>query len=184
MRTIALRLHPGADLKAELLALATRERVQAGWVLTCVGSLSRVRLRLAGGAEHGTWQGPFEIVALTGTLSGDGGHLHLAAAAGVVVTGYVDRATGTIGDGSIPLVMIPFAILALAIVGTVTFWTMVIALSIASWLITARVVRGELAIPAEHDHLAGAGVGAAGGVDRGAGASGARGDRPRGPPRG
>jgi uncharacterized protein len=80
MRTIALRLGPGADLKAELLAFAAREGVRAGWVLTCVGSLSPVRLRLAGGTEHATWQGPFEIVALTGTLSQDGGHLHLAVA--------------------------------------------------------------------------------------------------------
>ena len=80
MRTIALRLRPGADLKAELLALAARERIRAGWMLTCVGSLSRVRRRLAGGTEHATWQGPFEIVALTGTLSQDGGHLHLAVA--------------------------------------------------------------------------------------------------------
>jgi hypothetical protein len=80
MRTIALRLGPGADLKAELLALAAREGVRAGWVLTCVGSLSPARLRLAGGTEHATWHGLFEIVALTGTLSQDGGHLHLAVA--------------------------------------------------------------------------------------------------------
>src|SRR4029450_6445920 len=80
MRTIALRLRPGADLKAELLALAARERIRAGWILTCVGSLSRVRLRLPADTEHATWQGAFEIVALTGTLSQDGGHLHLAVA--------------------------------------------------------------------------------------------------------
>jgi uncharacterized protein len=80
MRTIALRLRPGADLKAELLGLAVRERIRAGWVLTCVGSLSQVRLRLAGGTEHAAWQGALEIVALTGTLSQDGGHLHLAVA--------------------------------------------------------------------------------------------------------
>ena len=80
MRTIALRLSPSADLKGELLALAARERLRAGWVLTCVGSLSPARLRLAGGAEHATLQGPLEIVALTGTLSQDGGHLHLAVA--------------------------------------------------------------------------------------------------------
>jgi predicted DNA-binding protein with PD1-like motif len=88
MRTIALRLRPGADLKAELLAVAAREGVRAGWLVTCVGSLSRVRLRLAGGAEHATWQGAFEIVALTGTLSQDGGHLHLAVA---------DQQGGTVG---------------------------------------------------------------------------------------
>jgi hypothetical protein len=49
-------------------------------VLTCVGSLSQARLRLAGGTDHATWQGPFEILALTGTLSQDGSHLHLAVA--------------------------------------------------------------------------------------------------------
>jgi uncharacterized protein len=80
MRTIALRLRPGADLKGELLALTARERVRAGWVLACVGSLSQARLRLAGGAEHASWRGTFEIVALTGTLSRGGGHLHLAVA--------------------------------------------------------------------------------------------------------
>jgi predicted DNA-binding protein with PD1-like motif len=80
MRTIVMRLRTGADLKGELLALAARECIRAGWVLTCVGSLSTARLRLAGGAEHATWQGPLEIVALTGTLSQDGGHLHLAVA--------------------------------------------------------------------------------------------------------
>jgi predicted DNA-binding protein with PD1-like motif len=30
MRTIALRLRPGADLKAELLALAARDGIRAG----------------------------------------------------------------------------------------------------------------------------------------------------------
>ena len=80
MRTIAVRLRPGADLKGELVALAARQRVPAGWVLTCVASLSQVRMQLAGGAEHATWQGPFEIIALTGTLSQDGGHLHLVVA--------------------------------------------------------------------------------------------------------
>jgi uncharacterized protein len=63
-----------------MLALAARDRVRAGWMLTCVGSLSRVRLRLAHGTEHAAWQGAFEIVALTWTLSQDGGHLHLAVA--------------------------------------------------------------------------------------------------------
>jgi uncharacterized protein len=80
MRTIAVRLRPGAHLKAELLALAAREGLCAGWVLTCVGSLSQARLRLAGGTDHATWQGAFEILALTGTLSQDGSHLHLAVA--------------------------------------------------------------------------------------------------------
>jgi predicted DNA-binding protein with PD1-like motif len=79
-RTIVARLLPGQDLKRELLALAEREAVQAGWVLTCVGSLSQAVLRLAGGGEHITWREPLEIVSLVGTLSEGGGHLHLSVA--------------------------------------------------------------------------------------------------------
>jgi predicted DNA-binding protein with PD1-like motif len=50
MRTVVVRLRPGQDLRPELLAVAERERIQAGLVLTGVGSLSRARLRLAGAA--------------------------------------------------------------------------------------------------------------------------------------
>jgi hypothetical protein len=80
VRTFAIRLRPGQDLERELLALAEREGIQAGWVLTCVGSLSRAVLRLAGGREHAVREEPFEIVSLVGTLSADGGHLHLSVA--------------------------------------------------------------------------------------------------------
>src|SRR5512132_1982859 len=92
MRAIALRLRPGADLKAELLTLAAREGVQAGWVLTCVGSL--VAGQAAARRRRRARQGAFEIVALTGTLSRDGGHLHLAVAdhQGRTVGGHLTRA--------------------------------------------------------------------------------------------
>ena len=80
MRTVAVRLRPGQDLRRELLAVAERERIQAGWVLTGVGSLSRATLRLAGAARHATLEGALEIVALVGTLSRGGSHLHLAVA--------------------------------------------------------------------------------------------------------
>jgi uncharacterized protein len=80
VRTVAVRLRPGQDLRRELLAVAERERIQAGWVLTGVGSLSRATLRLAGAARHATLEGDLEIVALVGTLSQGGSHLHLAVA--------------------------------------------------------------------------------------------------------
>jgi predicted DNA-binding protein with PD1-like motif len=80
MRTFAVRLLPGQDLKGELIALTEREGIQAGWVLTCVGSLSRAVLRLAGGGEHATREEPLEIVSLVGTLSTSGSHLHLSVA--------------------------------------------------------------------------------------------------------
>ena len=91
MRTVVVRLRPGQDLERELLAVAERERIQAGWVLTCVGSLSRATLRLAGATRQRTTDGALEIVALAGTLSTAGSHLHLAVAddRGVTVGGHL-----------------------------------------------------------------------------------------------
>ncbi|MGE0495304.1 MAG: PPC domain-containing DNA-binding protein [Vulcanimicrobiota bacterium] len=74
----ALRLSPGQDLKAELVGYIQQHHLQAGAIVTCVGSLERVVLRLADQAEGTTFEGKFEIVSLVGTLSPDGVHLHLA----------------------------------------------------------------------------------------------------------
>lgn len=78
MRTIAVRLRPGADLRTELVALTQRESLQAPFVLTCVGSLSKVGLRMAGRPETQRFEGDYEIVSLVGTLAEDGPHLHMA----------------------------------------------------------------------------------------------------------
>lgn len=74
----ALRLSPGQDLKAELVRYIRQQHIQAGAIVTCVGSLERVVLRLADQPEGTTFEGKFEIVSLVGTLSPDGVHLHLA----------------------------------------------------------------------------------------------------------
>lgn len=83
LRAYALRLHPGDDLRAALLAFVASQRLQAGAVLTCVGSLTTLCLRLANQEAATTYQGHFEIVSLAGTLSASGGsHLHLSASDG------------------------------------------------------------------------------------------------------
>ena len=69
------------------------------------------------------------------------------------VGGKLDNALMRFLDALYGLPYLPFAILALAIVGTVSFWTMVIALSIASWFITARVVRGQTLTLKENDYV-------------------------------
>jgi oligopeptide transport system permease protein len=69
------------------------------------------------------------------------------------VGGRLDNALMRFLDALYGLPYLPFAILALAIVGTVNFWTMVIALSIASWFITARVVRGQIITLKENDYV-------------------------------
>ena len=50
METIAIRLHPGQDLKAELDLLAVERKLEAACVLACVGSLTRAVLRELGDA--------------------------------------------------------------------------------------------------------------------------------------
>ena len=77
---MALRLKPGQDLKRALSETVAQEDARAGFVLTCVGSLSRAALRLADRDGESVFEGPFEILALSGTLSPDGLHLHLALA--------------------------------------------------------------------------------------------------------
>jgi len=78
MQLYALRLKPGQDLKAELRALVAREQIQAGWILTAVGSLTTYCLRFANQEKGNQGQGHFEILSLVGTLSQDGLHLHMS----------------------------------------------------------------------------------------------------------
>ena len=80
MRTFALRLRPGEDLRQALEEVARERRLAAACIVTCTGSLDVARLRLAGGDEELELDGPLEIVSLVGTLSTDGPHLHAALA--------------------------------------------------------------------------------------------------------
>ena len=80
LRTYALRLHPGDDLRQGILAFVQAQYLRAGAVLTCVGSLTVATLRLANQEGPTEYRGHFEIVSLMGTLSTHGSHLHLAVA--------------------------------------------------------------------------------------------------------
>ena len=54
-----------------------KKDIKAGWIVTCVGSLTDVTLRYANCSAH-ELHGHFEIVSLVGTLSQRGdSHLHL-----------------------------------------------------------------------------------------------------------
>jgi predicted DNA-binding protein with PD1-like motif len=78
MQTYTLRLKPGQDLRRELEAFAFTQKLRAGLVLTCVGSLTQAALRLANAEKTSFFTGHFEIVSLVGTLSPDGIHLHIS----------------------------------------------------------------------------------------------------------
>ena len=47
-------------------------------MVTCVGSLTIARLRMAGGTNIIEKEGPFEIVSLVGVWTPQGGHWHIA----------------------------------------------------------------------------------------------------------
>ena len=80
LKTYALRLKPGDDLRQQLTAFAQQNHIAAGTMLTCVGSLTVATLRLANQQGPTVYRGHFEIVSLVGTLSVNGSHLHLAVA--------------------------------------------------------------------------------------------------------
>jgi predicted DNA-binding protein with PD1-like motif len=80
LKTYALRLRPGDDLRQQLLAFIQAHNIRAGAMVTCVGSLTVATLRLANQSGPTEYHGHFEIVSLVGTLSTSGSHLHLAIA--------------------------------------------------------------------------------------------------------
>jgi oligopeptide transport system permease protein len=69
------------------------------------------------------------------------------------IGGKVDNAMMRLLDALYGLPYLPFAIITLAIVGSVNVWTMVIALSIVSWFTTARIVRGQVISLKENDYV-------------------------------
>ena len=91
MKVIRLRLQPGADLRRALEAWMGEQQDQAACVISAVGSLSLAQLRLAGATEATAINGELEILSLSGTLSPDGVHLHLAIAdsSGSVIGGHL-----------------------------------------------------------------------------------------------
>lgn len=78
----AFRLLPGEDLQAGIQRYVDEHDIEAGWVATCVGSLTEWTLRFADRQEHVRGSGHFEIVSLCGTVSVNGSHLHLAISDG------------------------------------------------------------------------------------------------------
>lgn len=80
MKVVPLRLQPGEDLRKALEAWTNGQGVQAGWVLSGIGSLSVAPLRLAGQDDLSIFEGDLEILTLAGSLSLDGAHLHISVA--------------------------------------------------------------------------------------------------------
>ncbi|HEX2697208.1 MAG TPA: PPC domain-containing DNA-binding protein [Anaerolineales bacterium] len=82
MLTYTFRLKPGQDLFDEIERFVAEKEIEAGCVLCSVGSLTHATLRLADRDFHSDYEGHFEIVSLTGTVSVNGSHLHISISDG------------------------------------------------------------------------------------------------------
>jgi predicted DNA-binding protein with PD1-like motif len=82
MTTHTFRLKPGQDLFDEIENIIKEETINAGCILCCVGSLTHASLRLANCEYSSEFEGHFEIVSLTGTVSTNGSHMHISISDG------------------------------------------------------------------------------------------------------
>lgn len=84
------RLTKGMDLKKEIEDYAINNKI-SGVILSSVGCLSKIAIRLADGKTVFEDEQPYEIVSVMGTLSKDGVHLHISASdsEGVTIGGHL-----------------------------------------------------------------------------------------------
>jgi predicted DNA-binding protein with PD1-like motif len=80
MKTVAKRLLDGRDLLKEINALAQEHDIQAGVILSAVGSLteSNIRVPVIDGQVKYINPNNLEIDSLHGTVSANGCHLHIS----------------------------------------------------------------------------------------------------------
>jgi predicted DNA-binding protein with PD1-like motif len=91
MDIYAIRLLPGEDLRMALQKCADENRINAGWIFSCVGSLTKYAIRFANEPLPALREGHYEIVHLTGTVSDKGCHLHIIVSdkQGMTIGGHV-----------------------------------------------------------------------------------------------
>jgi predicted DNA-binding protein with PD1-like motif len=86
MKAYTFRLKPGQDLFDSIENFVNENKIEAGCVLSSVGSLTRTTLRLANRSTYNEYDGYFEIVSMTGTVSTNGSHIHISISDGDGVT--------------------------------------------------------------------------------------------------
>lgn len=82
MKIHTFRLKSMDDLFDSIEEFVKQNHIQAGCVLSSVGSLTHVTLRLANRSDYNEYEGHFEIVSMTGTVSVNGSHIHMAISDG------------------------------------------------------------------------------------------------------
>lgn len=85
------RLVKGQDLKKEIEDLIKENNISSAYVVSAVGCISNLHIRLAKGQTFLENEADYEIVSLNGTICNDGAHLHIAVSdkQGVTVGGHL-----------------------------------------------------------------------------------------------
>lgn len=82
MKIFPIRLEPNADLRLSLKCFAVEQKIQAGFILSAIGSLKQATIRFANQDDTTVLTDKFEILSLNGTLATTGIHLHITIADG------------------------------------------------------------------------------------------------------
>lgn len=93
MKISAIRLKPNEDLKQSLKNFADKENIQAGFILTAIGSLQQATIRFANQQASTVLTEKFEILSLNGIIATTGLHLHIAISdkQGKTIGGHLDN---------------------------------------------------------------------------------------------
>jgi len=78
VKAYAFRLKPKDDLKKSILSFAEENKIKAGSIVTCVGSLEQYHIRFAHQQNGELKKGFFEIVSLSGMFSTWSAHFHIS----------------------------------------------------------------------------------------------------------
>jgi predicted DNA-binding protein with PD1-like motif len=78
MQNYTFRLKSGQDLFDSIEVFVKEKHIEAGCILSGVGSLTHATIRQANREFSSEYDGHFEIVSITGTVSIHGSHLHIS----------------------------------------------------------------------------------------------------------
>jgi uncharacterized protein len=74
----SFRVKPHEDLKQAVMGFAKANKIKAGAIVSCAGSLEQFNIRFANDPEGTQQKGFFEVVSLSGTFSDSSSHIHIS----------------------------------------------------------------------------------------------------------
>lgn len=101
----AFRLTRGKDVKQEIIAYCKKKNIEAGVIISAVGCIQHLHIRLAEAKDYIDKDECYEIVSITGTVSKDDVHIHISVSdnTGKTIGGHLKD--GTIVDTTCEVVI-------------------------------------------------------------------------------